>query len=78
MINTFNSTLAFIRIHFSKSPKCVKEKCYTALVRPITEYAGAVWDPHYKNHIEEIEKIQKKSRKIRHRELKNGNRKFRI
>ena len=60
MIKKCNSTLAFIR-NLSKSPKFVKEKCYTALVRPRIEYAGAVWDPHHKNHIEEIEKIQKRA-----------------
>ena len=61
MIKKCNSTLAFIRKNLNKSPKFVKEKCYTALVRPRLEYAGAVWDPHHKNHIEEIEKIQKRA-----------------
>ena len=32
---------------------------YTDLVRPRIEYAGAVWDPHNKNHKQEIEKVQK-------------------
>ena len=39
------------------------KKCaiHTALVRPRLEYAGAVWDPHQKNHRKEIEKVQKRA-----------------
>ena len=43
------------------SPKSVKVKCYTSLVRPKLEYACAVWDPHHQNHIQDFEKVQKRA-----------------
>ena len=61
MIKKCNSTLAFLRRNLYNSPKFVKEKCYTTLVRPKIEYACAVWDPHHQNHINNIEKVQKRA-----------------
>ena len=52
MIKKCNSTLAFLRRNLSNSPRFVKEKCYTTLVRPKLEYACAIWDPHHQVHIE--------------------------
>ena len=37
----------------------VKEKAYLTLIRPIAEYAGAVWDPHKVGQIRKIEGIQR-------------------
>ena len=34
---------------------------YKALIRPITEYAFAVWDPHKDKHISNLEKIQRRA-----------------
>ena len=59
VIKTCKNTLAFIRRNLPKAPRRVKSTCYTTLVRPKAEYACAVWDPHHKIHIENIEKIQK-------------------
>ena len=36
----------------------VKSNCYTSLVRPILEYAAAVWSPHLQYQIHQIEKVQ--------------------
>jgi hypothetical protein len=36
----------------------VKEKAFTTLVRPSLDYVSSCWDPHIKEHIEEIEKVQ--------------------
>ena len=47
--------------NLSKSPEFVKKNCYTTLVRPKLEYACAIWDPHCKNHKEELEKVQKRA-----------------
>ena len=56
-----NSTLSFLKRNLSNSPQFVKEKCYTSLVRPKLEYACAVWDPHHQNHIDDLEKVQKRA-----------------
>ena len=61
VIKSCSSTLAFIKRNLSRSPRFVKEKCYTAMVRPKLEYACAVWDPHCKNHVAAIEKVQKRA-----------------
>ena len=34
---------------------------YAALVRPHVEFASAVWDPHLKKDIKEVEKIQRRA-----------------
>ena len=59
-IKKCNSTLAFLKRNLSSSPKFVKDRCYTALVRPKLEYACAVWDPHHKDQIRDLEKVQKR------------------
>ena len=61
IIKKCNSTLAFLKRNLSKSPNFVKDKCYKALVRPKIEYACAIWDPYHQNHIEDIEKVQKRA-----------------
>ena len=56
-----NKVLAFLRRNLSNCPRNVKADCYKTLVRPILEYGCAVWDPHHKNDIESLEKIQKRA-----------------
>jgi hypothetical protein len=45
--------------------KPVKSAAYTSMVRPTMEYASSVWDPTNRKKIGNLEKVQKKSRKIR-------------
>ena len=75
-----NSTLAFLRRNLSRSPKFVKEKCYTALVRPRAEYACAVWDPHHQVHRENLEKNQKRAARFvtGNYKMETGNSKFNL
>ena len=61
IIKKCNSTLAFLKRNLSKSPTFVKNQCYKSLVRPKLEYACAIWDPHSKIHIENLEKVQKRA-----------------
>ena len=59
LIKTCKNTLSFIKRNLPKASFSVKNRCYTTLIRPKAEYASAVWDPHHKTHINNIEKIQK-------------------
>ena len=78
MIKKCNSTLAFIRRNLSKSPKVVKKKVlYSPCETQIRICRCCLGPPPQKPHRRDRENT-KKSRKIRHRELQNGNRKFRI
>ena len=61
MCHKANNTLAFLKRNLDKCPMHVKDKCYKAFVKPILEYGACVWDPHYKNQIEKIEKVQKRA-----------------
>ena len=59
MIKSCKNTLSFIKRNIPKASRFVKNKCYITLIRPKAEYASPVWDPYYKVHIDNIEKIQK-------------------
>ena len=50
--------LNFLKHHLSKCSTATKASAYLLLVRPLMEYACAVWDPHYLSHISILEKIQ--------------------
>ena len=52
-------SLGFLKRNLHQCPETVKAQAYTALVRPILEYASAAWDPHQKGHINAIEQVQR-------------------
>ena len=54
-----NNALGFLRRNTSSLPKTVKENCYKTLVKPVIEYGCSVWDPHTKDQISNLDKIQK-------------------
>ena len=55
-----SSTLAFLQRNFFLCPRKVKINCVTTLIRPKLEYGCSVWDPHQHNHIEQLEKVQRR------------------
>ena len=65
-----NRTLGFLCRNLKIGSKRTKNLAYKTLVRPILEYASPVWDPHQKQDIDEIEKVQRRAARFvqnRHR-----------
>ena len=56
-----NRTLGFVRRNIKTRMSRVRETAYNTLVRPQLEYASAVWDPHNKNRIPQIEQVQRRA-----------------
>ena len=54
-----NSSTAFLNRNLKGCPPSVNEKCYTALVRPLVEYASTVWSLHTAVNINKIEQVQR-------------------
>ena len=46
-----NRALGCIRRNFGRCPESIKDKLYTAVVRPHLEYASGAWNPHLKKDI---------------------------
>ena len=59
--NKANRTLGFLRRNLYDCNPTLKLKCYKTFVRPILEYGSAIWDPHHKTEIQDIQKIQRRS-----------------
>ena len=53
--------LNFIRRNLKRCPQKLKEKAYLTYVRPQLEYCSTVWDPHTKENITKIDKIQNRA-----------------
>lgn len=59
--NKASGVLNFIKRNFKTAPVSLKEALYTTNVRPILEYACAIWDPHFHNLIYKVERIQNRA-----------------
>ena len=55
-----NNTRAFLQRNLHRAPTSVKKRAYETLVRPILEYASAVWDPHAESDIYKLEMVQRR------------------
>ena len=56
-----NQTLGFVRRNIKTKMSKVRKTAYNTLVRPQLEYASAVWDPHNKKRISQIEQVQQRA-----------------
>ena len=56
-----NSTRYFLQQNLSTCSRDVKRKSYKDHVRPIVEYASAVWDPNSKDLQCRVESVQRKA-----------------
>ena len=53
-----NDAQVFIRRNINYCPRHIKSNCHKTFVRPILEYASAIWAPHSQVDISAIEKVQ--------------------
>ena len=54
-------TLNFIQRNIRTKNQKVRETAYNTLVRPQLEYAAPVWDPHTKEKVLQLEKVQRRA-----------------
>ena len=54
-----SKTLGFLRRNLGECTKKVKRTAYTALVRPIMEYASPAWDFSSNEDVTKLEKVQR-------------------
>ncbi|KAL8613876.1 hypothetical protein ACOMHN_032866 [Nucella lapillus] len=56
-----NRTVGFLRRNLKDCTTEVRKATYTTMVRPTLEYASTVWDPHTRQDIDLLEKVQKRA-----------------
>ena len=56
-----SQTLNFLKRNLSKCSTAIRASAYLTMVRPIMEYASAVWDPFYVKDIQQLEKVQRRA-----------------
>ena len=56
-----NKTLGFLKRNIKTKMLRIRETAYNTLVGPQLEYASAVWDPHTKDKVNQIEIVQRRS-----------------
>ena len=63
-INKANKTLGYIRHTFKYLDKNSFLMLYKSLVRPHLEYGSTIWSPHFKYHIDAIERVQRRATRL--------------
>ncbi|KAL8570711.1 hypothetical protein ACOMHN_039146 [Nucella lapillus] len=56
-----NRTVGFLRRNLKDCTTEVRKATYMTMVRPTLEYASTVWDPHTRQDIDLLEKVQKRA-----------------
>ena len=63
-VNKANAMLGIIKRNFTDLSKHAFLCLYKSMVRSHLEYAEPVWNPHYKEYIEKIERVQMRATKL--------------
>ena len=61
VVGNASRSFGYIRRNIKSKNQEVRESVYNTLVRPLLEYASAVWDPHTKDQISKIEMVQRRA-----------------
>ena len=59
-----NSTLHLISRNLRSCPRAARIIAYTTLVRPKLEYSSTVWDPHIKEDINILERVNRRAARL--------------
>ena len=59
-----NSTLNLIARNLQDCPRETRALAYTTLVRPKLEYSASVWDPHLKEDVDALERINRRAARM--------------
>ena len=59
--NKANRTKGFLQRNLHNCPPETKSKCYKAMIKPILDYAAAIWSPHTQKDINTIERSQRQA-----------------
>ena len=62
--NAGSKMLGFVRRNLRVNSKSAREKAYKMLVRPKVEYAASVWDPHTKDQVSKIKRLQRRTTRV--------------
>ena len=58
---TRQTVRGFLQRNLTKCPLPIKSSCYLSLVRPILEYACAIWSPYHQYNIHLVETVQRRA-----------------
>ena len=56
-----NKVEEFLQRNIKYCPSIVKVRCYNSMIRPILEYASAIWSPYTQKSIDLLEAVQRLS-----------------
>jgi hypothetical protein len=59
--NRAASTLGFLRRNLRNCPPDIRQTAFIALVRSTLEYGAVVWDPHLKQDVSRLERVQRQA-----------------
>ncbi|XP_063446774.1 uncharacterized protein LOC134726303 [Mytilus trossulus] len=66
-------SVGFLRRNLRSCPQEVKSQAYTTLMRPVFEYASAVWDPYQHQQIQQMENVQRQAARFAMGDFFSGN-----
>jgi len=61
VISKANKVKGFLQRNIKYCPRIVKARCYNSMIRPILEYASAIWSPYTQKNIDLLEAVQRQS-----------------
>ena len=51
----------FLQRNLKHCPTSIKARCYSSMIRPILEYASAIWSPYTQRNVDLVEAVQRRS-----------------
>ena len=56
-----NKVKGFLQRKLKHCPTSIKARFYSSMIRPILEYASAIWSPHTQRNVDLVEAVQRRS-----------------